>query len=101
MYQGINRDNLIKDITKLEYQNGEINKELKEFCNIKKSLERKYTSPTSQEEINNNMQKKVNSLRNNRDNEINLFKDKIILYDKTTKKTEEIFNSVKTDIKIK
>ena len=24
MYQGINRDNLIKDITKLEYQNGEI-----------------------------------------------------------------------------
>jgi len=101
MFQGINRDGLIKDITKLEYQNNEIYKELKVFCTLKNDLESKYTTPTSQIDINNNLENKITDLKINRENEIELLKGKIILYDKTTNETEDIFRKVKTSVKIK
>ena len=37
MRKGIEKDNLIKDIEKLEYQNNEINKDLSVFYSIKKN----------------------------------------------------------------
>lgn len=96
-YQGISEEELQNDIIKLEYQNNEINKELKEFYNIKNELEKKYTSPVDQSEINNNLQKKINMLRNNRDNDINLLKDKIILYENLSKETKNKLSKVETN----
>ena len=100
MRKGIEKDNLIKDIEKLEYQNNEINKDLSVFYSIKKDLEKSYTSPTSQGDVDNAFQRKVNTLRTNRENEIRLLKDKVTLYTNVTKKTEKVFSSVKTSIKI-
>ena len=96
-YQGISEEQLQSDIIKLEYQNNEINKELVEFCNIKNELEKKYTSPIDQNEINDNLQKKINQLRNNRDNDINLLKDKIIIYENLIEDTKNKISKIETN----
>ena len=101
MNQGIEKDNLIQDISKLDYQNIEINKELRNIYNIKKELEKNYTSPINQEDINDSLNKKIELLNTNRNNEIELLKDKVIEYNKLTKETEEIFDKVETNIVIK
>ena len=101
MNQGIEKDNLIQDISKLDYQNIEINKELRNIYNIKKELEKNYTSPINQEDINNSLNKKIDLLNTNRNNEIELLKDKVIEYNKVTKETEKIFDKVETNIVIK
>lgn len=100
MEQGIEKDNLKIDINKLEYQNNEINKDLKEIFSIKQQLDSNYTNPINQDEINNSLQSKIDLLRENRNREIELFKDKIIQYKELTAETEVTFNSVKTDIKV-
>ena len=99
-YQGINSEELQKDILKLDYQNNEINKELTEFCIIKKEIEKKYTTPINQEEINNILNHKIEMLKTNRDNDISLLKDKIILYDNVVKETENKLDKVETNIVI-
>ncbi len=101
MNQGIEKDNLIQDISKLDYQNIEINKELRNIYNIKKELEKNYTSPINQEDINDSLNKKIDLLNTNRNNEIELLKSKVIEYNKLTKETEEIFDKVETNIVIK
>ena len=101
MNQGIEKDNLIQDISKLDYQNIEINKELRNIYNIKKELEKNYTSPINQEDINDSLNKKIDLLNTNRNNEIELLKSKVIEYNKVTKETEEIFDKVETNIVIK
>jgi len=101
MNQGIEKDNLIQDISKLDYQNIEINKELRNIYNIKKELEKNYTSPINQEDINDSLNKKIDLLNTNRNNEIELLKDKVIEYNKVTKETEKIFDKVETNIVIK
>ena len=101
MNQGIEKDNLKQDISKLDYQNTEINKELRNIYNIKKELEKNYTSPINQEDINESLNKKIELLNTNRNNEIELLKDKVIEYNKLTKETEEIFDKVETNVVIK
>ena len=101
MNQGIEKDNLKQDISKLDYQNTEINKELRNIYNIKKELEKNYTSPINQEDINEGLNKKIELLNTNRNNEIELLKDKVIEYNKLTKETEEIFDKVETNVVIK
>ena len=101
MNQGIEKDNLIQDISKLDYQNTEINKELRNIYNLKKELEKNYTSPINQEDINDSLNKKIDLLNTNRNNEIELLKDKVIEYNKVTKETEEIFDKVETNVVIK
>ena len=101
MNQGIEKDNLKQDISKLDYQNTEINKELRNIYNIKKELEKNYTSPINQEDINDSLNKKIDLLNTNRNNEIELLKSKVIEYNKLTKETEEIFDKVETNVVIK
>ena len=99
-YQGITKDELEKDILKLDYQNNEIFKELKEALGIIKQLGIKYTSPIDQSEINNSIRYNIDMLRTNRDNDINLLRDKIKQYNNTTEETEKIISKVETNIVI-
>ena len=100
MNQGINSDALDKDIIKLDYYNNEINKNLKEYYNIKKELENNYTSPSSQDEIDNVINSKIDMLYTNRNNVTNLLQEKIVLYKNVIKKTKDTFNKVENHITI-
>lgn len=99
MKQGINSDNLKKDIIKLEYQNNEINKNLKEFYFLKTSMEKEYTSPISQEEIDYDINNKINILCKNKEKDIDLLKSKIPKYANITEETETTIKKVEVNIK--
>ena len=99
--QGIEKDNLKQDILKLDYQNNEINKELRNFYNIKNELEKNYTSPINQENINKELNKKIDQLNTNRNNEIELLKSKVMQYSNLEKETEKIIKEMEQKLLFK
>lgn len=99
--QGIEKDNLKQDILKLDYQNNEINKELRNFYNIKSELEKNYTSPINQENINKELNKKIDQLNTNRNNEIELLKSKVMQYSNLEKETEKIIKEMEQKLLFK
>ena len=99
--QGIEKDNLKQDILKLDYQNTEINKELRNFYNIKIELDKNYTTPISQENINKELNKKIEQLNTNRNNEIELLKSKVMQYTSLEKETEKIIKEMEQKLSIK
>ena len=99
--QGIEKDNLKQDILKLDYQNIEINKELRNIYNIKSELDKNYTSPINQENINKELNKKIEQLNTNRNNEIELLKSKVMQYSNLENETEKIIKGIEQKLLIK
>ena len=98
MRQGINADNLEKDIQELEYYKDLIKSDMNECFELKQDIEKYYTVPESQTTINNEINTKIQTTIKNKTSEIDLFKSKLTLYAEVVNKTESIFESAGKDI---
>lgn len=100
-FEGIRDFNLEDDIKKIEYKNLELNKNLSEIYNLKKELEKKYTSPVKQDEIDFNLKNKIDTLRENRNRVSLLLKKALDVHLKAKNETELIIQKVDTKIDTK
>ena len=93
--EGIKDVSLKEDINKIDYKNNELDKDLSEILSLKKELEKKYTIPVSQEEIDFALKNKIDTLKENRNQVSLLLKESLNAHTKAKELTEDLFKGVK------